>query len=45
MPVCETHPPDVVTAPGHRALCWLYAPGAGNGPGPAAGPPARAGAS
>jgi peptide/nickel transport system ATP-binding protein len=44
MPVCETHPPDVVTAPGHRALCWLYAPGAGNGPGPAAGPPARAGA-
>jgi peptide/nickel transport system ATP-binding protein len=45
MPVCETHPPDVVTAPGHRALCWLYAPGGGNGPGPAAGPPARAGAS
>jgi peptide/nickel transport system ATP-binding protein len=45
MLVCETHPPDVVTAPGHRALCWLYAPGAGNGPGPAAGPPARAGAS
>ena len=27
MPVCETHPPDVVTAPGHRALCWLYGPG------------------
>jgi peptide/nickel transport system ATP-binding protein len=45
MPVCETHPPDVVTAPGHRALCWLYAPGGGNGPGPAASPPARAGAS
>ena len=44
MPVCETRPPDVVTAPGHRALCWLYAPDGGNGPGPAAGPPARASA-
>jgi peptide/nickel transport system ATP-binding protein len=44
MPVCETRPPDVTTVPGHRALCWLYAPGGGDGPGPAAGPPARAGA-
>jgi peptide/nickel transport system ATP-binding protein len=44
MPVCATHPPDVVTAPGHRARCWLYAPGGGEGPGSAAGPPARAGA-
>jgi peptide/nickel transport system ATP-binding protein len=43
MPVCETRPPDVLTAPGHRALCWLYAPGGGNGPGPSAGPAARAG--
>ena len=44
MPVCETHPPDMLTAPGHRALCWLYAQGGGDGPGSAAGPPARAGA-
>jgi peptide/nickel transport system ATP-binding protein len=44
MPVCETRPPDVMTVPGHRARCWLYAPGGGDGPGPAAGPAARAGA-
>jgi peptide/nickel transport system ATP-binding protein len=44
MPVCATHPPDVMTAPGHRALCWLYAPGGGDGPGSAAGPAARTGA-
>ena len=44
MPVCATRPPDVATAPGHRARCWLYAPGGGAGPGSAAGPPARAGA-
>jgi len=33
MPVCETRPPEVVTAPGHRALCWLHTPGGGSGPG------------
>ena len=32
MPVCETSPPDVPAAPGHRALCWLYAPEGGAGP-------------
>ena len=48
MPVCQTSPPDVPTTPGHRALCWLYAPGNGTshgpGPGPAGDPAAPAGA-
>jgi peptide/nickel transport system ATP-binding protein len=29
MPVCATSPPDAPAGPGHRALCWLYAPGNG----------------
>ncbi len=33
MPVCETRPPEVVTAPGHRARCWLHTPDGGSGPG------------
>jgi peptide/nickel transport system ATP-binding protein len=31
MPVCQTSPPDGPAGPGHRVLCWLYAPEPGHG--------------